>query len=114
MIRANSSDHLDANGESPGPDPNQLIDTFVAPPKTDRQYIVGNKPGPYVAEHSFNIYSRLGARIALVGIDARTEVGIPETPIYDVFADREQNSVLDTKSTILRPTASFSTGYGAS
>jgi hypothetical protein len=57
-----------------GIDPNQLIDTYVAPGKTEPQYIVGKKPGPYVAEHSFNIYTRLGARIALVGIDARTEV----------------------------------------
>ncbi|PNY27142.1 Uncharacterized protein TCAP_02938 [Tolypocladium capitatum] len=86
-----TSDYLNANGESPGPDPNQLIDTFVASPKTDQQYIVGNKPGPYVAEHSFNIYSRLGARIALVGIDARTErtrrrVNYPET--YNLIFDR--------------------------
>lgn len=57
-----------------GIDPNQLIDTYVAPGKTEPQYIVGQKPGPYVAEHSFNIYARLGARIALLGIDARTEV----------------------------------------
>lgn len=58
-----------------GIDPNQLIDTYVAPEKTEPQYIVGQKPGPYVAEHSFNMYARLGARIALLGIDARTEVG---------------------------------------
>jgi hypothetical protein len=38
------------------------------------QYIIGRKPGPYVAEHSVNIYTRLGARMALLGIDARTEV----------------------------------------
>lgn len=57
-----------------GIDPNQLIDTYVAPQKTEPQYIVGQKPGPYVAEHSFNMYARLGARIALLGIDARTEV----------------------------------------
>lgn len=30
-----------------------------------------------MAEHSYNLYARLGARIALVGIDARTEVGVP-------------------------------------
>lgn len=57
-----------------GIDPNQLIDTFVAPEKREPQYIIGQKPGPYVAEHSFNMYTRLGARIALLGIDARTEV----------------------------------------
>jgi hypothetical protein len=38
------------------------------------EYIVGDHPGPYVAERSFNIYTRLGARIALIGIDARVEV----------------------------------------
>ncbi|ODA81904.1 hypothetical protein RJ55_00409 [Drechmeria coniospora] len=86
-----TSDHLDANGNPPAADPNQLINTFVAPPKTYLQYIVGEKPGPYVAEHSFNIYSRLGARIALVGIDARTErtrhqVNYPET--YELILKR--------------------------
>ena len=50
------------------------MDTYVAPKKTDPCYIVGTKPGPYVAEHSYNIFTRLGARIALVGIDARVEV----------------------------------------
>lgn len=72
-------DHIDSDGEAPGPDPHQLVDTFVAEPRPDQQYVVGTEPGPYVAEHSYNIYSRLGARVALVGIDARTEVGSPET-----------------------------------
>lgn len=57
-----------------GPDPNQLINTFVAPRKSEPCYIVGTKAGPYVAEHSYNIFTRLGARMALVGIDARVEV----------------------------------------
>ncbi len=57
-----------------GPDPNQLMDTYVAPKKDDSSYIVGLKPGPYVAEKSYNIYARLGARMALIGIDARVEV----------------------------------------
>jgi hypothetical protein len=51
-----------------------MMGTYVAPPKTDPSYVVGNKPGPYVAEHSFNVYTRLGARMALIGIDARVEV----------------------------------------
>ncbi|KAL5888474.1 hypothetical protein ACKVWC_003738 [Pyricularia oryzae] len=72
-------------------DPNQLMDTYVAPRMTESQYIVGNKPGPYVAEHSHNMYSRLGARMAFVGIDARTErtrhqVNYPET--YDLIFSR--------------------------
>ncbi|XP_044715003.1 transcription factor btf3 [Hirsutella rhossiliensis] len=86
-----TSDYLDSDGEAPGPDPQQLIDTFVAEPRPDQQYIVGTEPGPYVAEHSYNIYSRLGARVALVGIDARTErtrhqVNYPET--YDLIFKR--------------------------
>ncbi|OAA49312.1 Alkaline phosphatase D-related protein [Metarhizium rileyi] len=79
-----TSDHLDANGDTPGPDPNQLVNTFVADPKLGTQYIRGTKPGPYVAEHSLSIYTRLGARMAMLGIDARTErtrrqVNYPET-----------------------------------
>ncbi|KJZ72614.1 hypothetical protein HIM_07973 [Hirsutella minnesotensis 3608] len=87
-----TSDHLDPDGsEASDPDPNQLVDTFVADPRPDQQYIVGKEPGPYVAEHSYNIYSRLGARIALVGIDARTErtrhqVNYPET--YELIFER--------------------------
>ncbi|KAH6604792.1 hypothetical protein Trco_006499 [Trichoderma cornu-damae] len=74
-----------------GIDPHQLVDTYVAPGRTEPQYIVGTKPGPYVAEHSFNIYTRLGARIALLGIDARTErtrhqVNYPET--YELIFQR--------------------------
>ena len=60
-----------------GPDPNQLMDTFVAPMKTYPPYIIGSKPGPYVAEKAYNMYARLGARVALIGIDARTEVSWP-------------------------------------
>ncbi|KAK4076397.1 hypothetical protein Trihar35433_2957 [Trichoderma harzianum] len=79
-----------------GIDPNQLVDTYVAPGKTEPQYIVGTKPGPYVAEHSFNIYTRLGARIALLGIDARTErtrhqVNYPET--YDLIFQRARDEL---------------------
>lgn len=73
------------------PDPQQLIDTFVAEPKIGSQYILGSKPGPYVAERAFNMYTRLGARMAMVGIDARTErtrhqVNYPET--YKLVFDR--------------------------
>ncbi|KAK7421045.1 hypothetical protein QQX98_002403 [Neonectria punicea] len=74
-----------------GPDPNQLVNTYVAPQKPGSQYIVGTKPGPYVAERSYNLYARLGARVALLGIDARTErtrhqVNYPET--YEVIFNR--------------------------
>ncbi|PSR92409.1 hypothetical protein BD289DRAFT_364574 [Coniella lustricola] len=72
-------------------DPVQLADTFVGAPIIESNYIIGPKPGPYVAEHSHNIFAKLGARIALLGIDARTErtrhqVNYPET--YDLIFGR--------------------------
>ena len=68
-----------------------MINTYVAPPRIREQYIMGTKPGPYVAEYSYNMYTRLGARIAMMGIDARTErtrrqINYPET--YDAIFDR--------------------------
>ncbi|KAK9797592.1 putative PhoD-like phosphatase domain-containing protein [Seiridium cardinale] len=76
-----------------GVDAAQLQDTFVAAPTLPSEpgYIVGQKPGPYVAEHSMNMFSKLGARIAFLGIDARTErtrhqVNYPET--YDLIFQR--------------------------
>lgn len=79
------------DGQQTGVDNNQLIDTYVAEPITEPNYIIGPKPGPYVAEHSFNMFAKLGARIALLGIDARTErtrhqVNYPET--YALIFDR--------------------------
>lgn len=68
-------DHSPLSDATQGEDPNQLIDTFVAEMREEPMYIKGPKPGPYVAEHSFNILTTLGARIALLGIDARVEVG---------------------------------------
>jgi len=47
---------------------------YVAPRKIEPNYIVGARPGPYFGEHSYHIYARLGARIAFLGIDTRTEV----------------------------------------
>lgn len=74
-----------------GVDPNQLAEVYVHPSMTESNYIVGVKPGPYVAEHSHNMFAKLGARIAFLGIDARTErtrhqVNYPET--YDQIFDR--------------------------
>ncbi|KAK8044660.1 hypothetical protein PG993_004684 [Apiospora rasikravindrae] len=71
----------------------QLKDTFVAKQTLDTEqgYIIGKQPGPYVAEHSMNMFARLGSRVAFVGVDARTErtrhqVNYPET--YDMIFDR--------------------------
>ncbi|KAF2103200.1 hypothetical protein NA57DRAFT_63840 [Rhizodiscina lignyota] len=67
----------------------QLKDTFVAvEPREDPSFIIGSRPGPYVEEHSRSIYCQLGARIAFLGIDARTErtrhqINYPET--YDLI-----------------------------
>lgn len=69
-----TTDHSAMDEETQGADPNQTAQAYIAPMKSGEQYILGPKPGPYVAEHSYNMYTRLGARIALVGIDARTEV----------------------------------------
>ncbi|KAL2127359.1 hypothetical protein VTI74DRAFT_10872 [Chaetomium olivicolor] len=70
--------------EGQGIDPNQSMNAYVHPKMEEPNYIYGPKPGPYVAEHSHNMFARLGARIAFLGIDARTErtrhqVNYPET-----------------------------------
>ncbi|KAI3318399.1 hypothetical protein HD806DRAFT_526339 [Xylariaceae sp. AK1471] len=78
-------------------DQTQLVNTYVKPgDATEPSYIIGSKPGPYVAEHSMNIFAKLGARIALMGIDARTErtrhqVNYPET--YDLIFSRVQSEL---------------------
>ena len=82
----------------PNHDPAQSKDTFVAKQTWDQSYIVGSKPGPYVAEHSMNMFTQLGARIAFMGIDARTErtrhqVNYPET--YDLIFDRVRQELRD-------------------
>ncbi|KAK4648642.1 uncharacterized protein QC761_112010 [Podospora bellae-mahoneyi] len=87
-----TSDAVHAVGgeEGQGVDPNQFMTAHVHPRITESGYINGLKPGPYVAEHSHNVYARLGARIAFIGLDARTErtrhqINYPET--YDaIFA----------------------------
>lgn len=79
-------------GEGVGADPAQTKDTYVLTDEENhKSYIIGKKPGPYVAEHSRSIITRLGARIAFFGLDARTErtrhqVNYPET--YQQIFDR--------------------------
>lgn len=89
------------DGQATGIDREQLVDTYVAEPIREPSYIVGPKPGPYVAEHSHNIFAKLGARIALVGIDARTErtrhqVNYPET--YDLIFGRLSQELQDAQA----------------
>lgn len=80
------------NNTVSAPDPAQLRNTYVyTESKEDSAYIIGPKPGPYVAETSRSIYARLGARIGFFGIDARTErtrhqVNYPET--YELIFSR--------------------------
>ncbi|OTB02528.1 hypothetical protein M426DRAFT_62076 [Hypoxylon sp. CI-4A] len=86
-----TSDVPETTEAGDGQDPQQLIDTYVRQQAFDSSYIIGSKPGPYVAEHSMNMFSKLGARIAFLGIDARTErtrhqVNYPET--YDLIFER--------------------------
>lgn len=74
-----------------GIDPNQMVAAYVHPAMTESNYIVGPSPGPYVSEHSHNMFTKLGARIAFLGIDARTErtrhqVNYPET--YEAIFSR--------------------------
>lgn len=49
-------------------------DEFVEQEDEEPSYILGGRPGPYIAERSHSMYTRLGARMAFVGIDTRTEV----------------------------------------
>lgn len=73
-------------------DPVQMKDTFVMDEKNeDPSYIIGPKPGPYVEERSRSLFCQLGARVAFLGIDARTErtrrqINYPET--YNLLFDR--------------------------
>ncbi|KAI2620870.1 hypothetical protein GGS21DRAFT_536332 [Xylaria nigripes] len=82
---------LESGGQEPSA---QLNHVYVGPrDAVDPSYIVGHHPGPYLAEHSMNMFTKLGARIAFMGIDARTErtrhqVNYPET--YDRVFDRVQ------------------------
>lgn len=84
---------VQANGNgTSGADAVQLKDSFVMTPTSeDPSYIIGSRPGPYVEERSRSIYCQLGARVAFLGIDARTErtrhqINYPET--YNQLFDR--------------------------
>ncbi|KAI9790513.1 MAG: hypothetical protein M1816_005020 [Peltula sp. TS41687] len=84
-----------------GPDPVQLQGTFTYQGEPDdRSYIIGARPGPYVAERSRSMFTRLGKRMAFLGIDARTErtrhqINYPDT--YDLLFRR-----LDSELTAAR------------
>lgn len=49
-------------------------DTFILEEQKEEScFIVGSSPGPYLEERSRSLYMQLGARIAFLGVDARTE-----------------------------------------
>ena len=80
-----------------GTDPTQAKETYVLEEKVpDASFIIGQRPGPYVEERSRSLYMRLGARIAFVGVDARTErtrhqVNYPDT--YDLIMKRVRSEI---------------------
>ena len=79
-----------------------LPDVVPAQPKIpeDECFILGTRPGPYISEHSRSLYMHMGARVAFLGIDARTErtrhqVNYPET--YDVIFDRVRSELSNSR-----------------
>ena len=86
------------------PDAVQLKDTWIRTGMAeDPSFIVGKSPGPYVEERSKSIYCQLGARVAFVGIDARTErtrhqINYPET--YDQIFRRASDEIGATNGKI--------------
>ncbi|PSK55402.1 Alkaline phosphatase D [Elsinoe australis] len=87
-----------------GTDAVQLKNSWVKIAQTeDPSYIIGQRPGPYVEEKSRSMYSQLGARMAFVGIDARTErtrhqINYPQT--YDLIFDRVNREIAASNGTI--------------
>ena len=84
---------------SMGEQPDSLLPrkTFVPEQQSEEScFIVGERPGPYISELSRSLYMRLGARLAFLGIDARTErtrrrVNYSET--YDLIFKRVRSEL---------------------
>lgn len=51
----------------------------------DQCFILGKRPGPYIEERSRSLYMRLGARIAFLGLDARTERTRHQINYHDTY-----------------------------
>lgn len=83
------------------PDAPKLENTFVLRDhKEDQCFILGTRPGPYIAERSRSMYMRLGARIAFLGLDARTErtrhqINYQDT--YELIFNRVQSELSAAK-----------------
>ena len=86
-----------SNDLAAGPDPAQLRNAFIlGETEEDASWIIGKRPGPYIKERSRSIYTRLGRRIAFVGIDGRTErtrsqINYPDT--YDEIFSRLNSEI---------------------
>lgn len=66
----------------------------------DQCFILGKRPGPYIEERSRSLYMRLGARIAFLGLDARTErtrhqINYQDT--YELIFSRMQSELSASK-----------------
>lgn len=78
-------------------DSDQLKESFVHKEyNEDSSFIMGASPGPYIAERSRSLYMQLGARIAFLGVDARTErtrhqVNYPDT--YHIIFNRVRSEL---------------------
>ena len=78
-------------------DPDQLKESMVHKEYNgDSCFITGASPGPYIAERSRSLYMQLGARIAFLGVDARTErtrhqVNYPDT--YHIIFNRVRSEL---------------------
>ncbi|KAF1985114.1 hypothetical protein K402DRAFT_413537 [Aulographum hederae CBS 113979] len=83
-------------------DPVQSKNTYVLKEThEDPSFIIGNRPGPYVEEKSRSLFCQLGARIAFLGIDARTErtrhqINYPDT--YDLIFNRVNSALSANKN----------------
>ncbi|EIT73560.1 hypothetical protein AO1008_04815 [Aspergillus oryzae 100-8] len=89
----------------PGNVDDSMQDTYIADTILEPQYVLGPRPGPYIRAQSHNIFTRLGARIAFLGVDARTERNREQTnyrETYDCLFARV-NAELDAAARCSRP-----------
>lgn len=88
----------------PSIDPEQLNKAYIMTEKhPDPSFVMGRKPGPYVEERSMSLYTQLGAHIAFMGLDARTErtrhqINYPET--YDLLFRHATEQITASKGKI--------------
>ena len=79
------------------PDSTLTCQTFTLQQQSeDSCFIIGERPGPYISELSRSLFMRLGAHLAFLGVDARTErtrrrVNYSET--YDLIFKRVRSEL---------------------